>query len=173
MREHNVCIDDIRVRMKIPIDERYLLIGVQELFVVALLTSCSALQFAVRLRSCWRACLWEREVSGLGVGSLALVDSSLSSEFGIKNVILAFGTWDKMCRWSCLRSGTSGKSWFSLSALKGSLRRISRIYNLEYNFYLFLFLIGTTPIATDFWSDLDKQGDYNILCLIALFLARF
>ena len=30
---------------------------------------------------------------------------------------------------------------------------------LEYNFYLFLFLIGTTPIATDFWSDLDKQGD--------------
>ena len=57
MREHNVCIDDVRVRMKFPIDERYLLIRVQELFVVALLTSCSALQFAVRSRSCWRACL--------------------------------------------------------------------------------------------------------------------
>ena len=42
--------------MKIPIDEHYLLlIGVQDLFVVALLASCSALQFAVRSRLCWRA----------------------------------------------------------------------------------------------------------------------
>ena len=29
----------------------------------------------------------------------------------------------------------------------------------EYKFYLVLFLIGTTPIATDIWSDLVKQGD--------------
>ena len=26
-------------------------------------------------------------------------------------------------------------------------------------FYLSLYLIGTTPISTDIWSDLDKQGD--------------
>ena len=36
----------------------------------------------------------------------------------------------------------------------------------EYNFYLFLFLIGTTPIATDFWSDLDKQGDGETVAII-------
>ena len=36
----------------------------------------------------------------------------------------------------------------------------------EYNFYLFLFLIGMTPIATDFWSDLDKQGD---LCYLLFY----
>ena len=29
----------------------------------------------------------------------------------------------------------------------------------EYNFYLVLFLIGMTPIATDIWVDLVKQGD--------------
>ena len=33
----------------------------------------------------------------------------------------------------------------------------------EYNFYLVLFLIGTTPIATDIWSDLVKQGDWSDL----------
>ena len=29
----------------------------------------------------------------------------------------------------------------------------------KYNFYLVLFLIGMTPIATNIWSDLVKQGD--------------
>ena len=37
MREYNICINGISARMKIPIDERYLLllVRVQELFVVA------------------------------------------------------------------------------------------------------------------------------------------
>ena len=37
----------------------------------------------------------------------------------------------------------------------------------KYKFYLVLFLIGTTPITTDIWSDLVKQGDYFKLLIVA------